>query len=129
MRLCRILLLTIILCLAISPAAAYTITEFCADGYAEGDGDEYFVLDGKGSLASWSVTDGEGTVSFGSGSGRTVVARSGELYYQIHNSYPDLEIIDSTPKVPNAKVSKKFQMANTEDGLTLLHNGIMIVKK
>ena len=65
MRLCRILLLTIILCLTASPAAAYTITEFCADGYAEGDGDEYFVLDGKGSLASWSVTDGEGTVSFG----------------------------------------------------------------
>ena len=126
MRLCRILLLTIILCLTASPAAAYTITEFCADGYADGDGDEYFILEGKGSLSSWSVTDGEGTVSFGSRSGRTVVARNGELYYQIHNSYPDLESIDSTPKVPNANVSKKFQMANTEDSLTLLHNGVAV---
>ena len=126
MKLCRVLILVIILCLAASPVSAYTITEFCADGYAEGDGDEYFILEGKGSLASWSVTDGEGTVTFGSGSGRTVVARSAELYYQIHNTYPDLEIIDSTPKVPNAKVSKKFQMANTEDSLTLLRNGVAV---
>ena len=126
MKLCRVLILVIILCLAVSPVSAYTITEFCADGYAEGDGDEYFILEGKGSLASWSVTDGEGTVTFGSESGHVVVARSAELYYQIHNTYPDLEIIDSTPKVPNAKVSKKFQMANTEDSLTLLRNGVAV---
>ena len=63
MKLLRAVLVFALLCLAVSPGAAYMITEFCADGYAAGDGDEYFVLEGEGSLASWSVTDGEGTVS------------------------------------------------------------------
>ena len=123
MKVLRILLMLIILCLAITPASAYTITEFCADGYAKGDGDEYFILEGTGSLSAWSVTDGEGTVSFSSGSGRTVVARSAELYYQIHGSYPDFEITESLTSIPNAVVSGRFQLANTEDSLTLLENG------
>ena len=123
MKVLRILLMLIILCLAITPASAYTITEFCADGYAKGDGDEYFILEGTGSLSAWSVTDGEGTVSFSGGSGRTVVARSAELYYQIHGSYPDFEITESLTSIPNAVVSGRFQLANTEDSLTLLENG------
>ena len=123
MKALRILLALIILCLAITSASAYTITEFCADGYAKGDGDEYFILEGTGSLSAWSVTDGEGTVSFSSGSGRTVVARSAELYYQIHGSYPDFEITESLTSIPNAVVSGRFQLANSEDSLTLLENG------
>lgn len=123
MKALRILLALIILCLAITSASAYTITEFCADGYAKGDGDEYFILEGSGSLSAWSVTDGEGTVSFSSGSGRTVVARSAELYYQIHGSYPDFEITESLTSIPNAVVSGRFQLANSEDSLTLLENG------
>ena len=123
MKLCRAVLVFALLCLAVSPGAAYMITEFCADGYAAGDGDEYFVLEGEGSLASWSVTDGEGTVSFPAGSGRTVVARSAELYYQIHQTYPDFEIIDSMPSVPEVILTKRFQLANSEDSLTLLQNG------
>ena len=123
MKALRILLALIILCLAITSASAYTITEFCADGYAKGDGDEYFILEGSGSLSAWSVTDGEGTVSFSGGSGRTVVARSAELYYQIHGSYPDFEITESLTSIPNAVVSGRFQLANTEDSLTLLENG------
>ena len=123
MKALRILLALIILCLAITSASAYTITEFCADGYAKGDGDEYFILEGIGSLSAWSVTDGEGTVSFSGGSGRTVVARSAELYYQIHGSYPDFEITESLTSIPNAVVSGRFQLANSEDSLTLLENG------
>ena len=126
MKFCRTVLLLFLLCLVSSPAAAYTITEFCADGYAEGNGDEYFILEGEGSLAAWTVTDGEGTISFGTESGHVVVARNAELYYEIHNTYPDLEIVDSTPNVPNAEVSKKFQMANTGDSLTLKKNGIPV---
>lgn len=123
MKALRILLALIILCLAITSASAYTITEFCADGYAKGDGDEYFILEGTGSLSAWSVTDGEGTVSFSGGSGRTVVARSAELYYQTHGSYPDFEITESLTSIPNAVVSGRFQLANAEDSLTLLENG------
>ncbi|MBQ3570074.1 MAG: phospholipase [Methanocorpusculum sp.] len=123
MKALRILLALTILCLAITSASAYTITEFCADGYAKGDGDEYFILEGTGNLSAWSVTDGEGTVSFSGGSGRTVVARSAELYYQIHGSYPDFEITESLTSIPNAIVSGRFQLANAEDSLTLLENG------
>ena len=122
----RILLVFLLLCLAVSTASAYTITEFCADGYAAGDGDEYFVLEGSGSLSAWSVTDGEGTVSFSSGSGKTTVARSAELYYQIHESYPDFEIIDSMESIPNVILTGRFQMANSEDSLTLLKNGAAV---
>ena len=122
----RILLVFLLLCLTVSTASAYTITEFCADGYAAGDGDEYFVLEGSGSLSAWSVTDGEGTVSFSSGSGKTTVARSAELYYQIHESYPDFEIIDSMESIPNVILTGRFQMANSEDSLTLLKNGAAV---
>ncbi len=126
MRICRILILLLILCLTAAPvSAAYSIAEFCPDGYASGDGDEYFVLEGSGSLASWSVTDGEGTVSL-SGSGRVVVARSGELYYQIHGAYPDYEVVDSLASVQNAQVSGRFQMANSGDSLTLCQNGVAV---
>ena len=126
MKLLRAVLVFVTLCILICPASAYTITEFCADGYATGDGDEYFILEGEGSLSAWTVTDGEGTISFGTESGRVVVARSGELYCQIHGSYPDLEIIDSCKAVANANTVKKFQMANSADSLTLMRNGVVV---
>ncbi|HJJ39200.1 MAG TPA: phospholipase D-like domain-containing protein, partial [Methanocorpusculum sp.] len=116
----------LLLLFAVPAGAAYTITEFCPDGYASGDGDEYFVLEGTGDLSEWSVTDGEGTVSFPGGFGRVVAARSAAAYYDVHGTYPDYEIIDSVSFVPEAVVSGKFQMANTEDSLTLLHRGAAV---
>ena len=122
-----ITLFTLLLLLfAVPSAAAYMITEFCADGYASGDDDEYFVLEGVGDLSEWSVTDGEGTVSFSGGSGRCVVARTASAYYDVHGTYPDYEIKDSVSFVPEALVSGKFQMANTEDSLTLLYCGTAV---
>ncbi|HJJ31532.1 MAG TPA: phospholipase D-like domain-containing protein [Methanocorpusculum sp.] len=116
----------LLLFLAVPAGAAYTITEFCPDGYASGDGDEYFVLEGTGDLSEWSVTDGEGTVSFPGGSGKVVAARSAAAYYDVFGTYPDYEIIDSVSFVPEAVVSGKFQMANTEDSLTLLYRGTAV---
>ncbi len=63
----RLLLLISLLILCISPVSAFVLTEFCPDGYASGDGDEYFILEGNGSLAGWTVSDGEGTLSFPAG--------------------------------------------------------------
>ncbi|MDD2471234.1 MAG: phospholipase, partial [Methanocorpusculum sp.] len=48
----------------VSPGSAFVLAEFCPDGYASGDGDEYFVLEGTGRLVGWTISDGEGTISF-----------------------------------------------------------------
>ena len=128
--LCRCLTITAILLtlfILTAPAAAdYVISEFCADGYASEDGDEYFILDGTGNLSEWSVTDGEGTVSFPGGSGRCIVARSAADYYKIHGSYPDYEITNSVDFIPKVQKSGQFQMANSGDSLSLLHNGTVV---
>ena len=116
------------LMLFISPAGAgYLITEFCPDGYADGDGDEYFILSGTGDLTSYAVSDGEGTVFFTENcTGPVTVARSAEAYYSIHGTYPDYEIIESESSVPNVKVTGKFQMANSGDSLSLYAGGYEI---
>lgn len=127
----RIITAVLLFCLLLfcAPAAAdYVISEFCADGYASGDGDEYFVLDGTGDLAEWSVTDGEGTVSFPHASGACIVALNAADYYAVHGTYPDYEIKSSLDFIPKVSVSGKFQMANDGDDLTLLHNGKAVQK-
>lgn len=127
----RILTAALVFCLLLfgAPAAAdYCLSEFCADGYASGDGDEYFVLDGTGDLAEWSVTDGEGTVSFPHASGTVIVALNAADYYSVHGTYPDYELQSSLDFIPKVSVSGKFQMANDGDKLTLLHNGKAVQK-
>ncbi|MDO5844233.1 MAG: phospholipase D-like domain-containing protein [Methanocorpusculum sp.] len=122
-KLSAVLLLLILLS---TPASAgWVISEFCPDGFASGDGDEYFVLEGLGSLSEISVSDGEGTLTFpsSSSSGKIIVARSAEAYYSVHSSYPDFEITDSSTKIPNVIKNGKFQMANSDDELILSVGG------
>ncbi|MCQ2355979.1 MAG: hypothetical protein MJ014_03010 [Methanocorpusculum sp.] len=87
------MLVCIVLCITATPVSAgFLITEICPDGYAKGDGDEYFVLPGARSLDGWVVTDGEGSVRFPSGSaslGNIVIAREGTAYHTIHDTDPD----------------------------------------
>ncbi|MCZ9312574.1 MAG: phospholipase D-like domain-containing protein [Methanocorpusculum sp.] len=120
------ILLCIILCITVAPASAdYLITEICPDGYAKGDGDEYFVLSGTGSLDGWTITDGEGSVRFPPGttaSGGIIIAREGTAYHSIHGTYPDYEIYSTHPSVPDALFTGRFQMANTKDDITLLYH-------
>ena len=120
--------LLLLLCLLVMPVSAdYVLTEFCPDGYASGDGDEYFILSGSGDLTSYSVSDGEGTLWFPENhAGDILVARSAEAYYKIYHSLPDLEIINSDASVPDMKMSGKFQMANSGDQLTLYRDGMPV---
>lgn len=120
----------IILLIFIQPVSAeYIVSEFCPDGYAKGDGDEYFVLEGAGSLSGYSVSDGEGTLTFpDTASGKIIVARSAESYFSIHKEFPDFEIIESSSYVPNALSSGKFQMANSGDEIFLSHGNSVIQK-
>ena len=111
-----------------SPGSALVLAEFCPDGYAPGDGDEYFVLEGTGSPAGWTISDGEGIISFPAGSmsdGRIIVARDAEAYSQIWGIFPDYEILESGD-TPNVLQSGRFQMANTGDELALLFCGEVI---
>lgn len=115
----------VVICVVMFPSASagFLITEVCPDGYAKGDGDEYFLLSGAGSLDGWVVTDGEGSVRFPVGSssgGRVLVARDGAAYYEVHGIYPDYEISSASQEVPDALFTGRFQMANTGDELTLL---------
>jgi len=124
----RLLLTLLLLTICISPVSGFVLTEFCPDGYASGDGDEYFVLEGTGSLAGWTVSDGEGTISFPAGTvsgGRIVVARNAVDFYQIHGTLPDYEIQESGT-TPNILSSGRFQMANTGDDLSILLQGQIV---
>ncbi|MCQ1539431.1 phospholipase [Methanocalculus taiwanensis] len=111
------------------PAAAtadITITAFCPDPYLTYDPDEYIVFSGQGSLDGWTVTDGEGTLSFPPGTrihGGLVIARQAEAYRKTHGTYPDFEWEYSTPIVPTLPQSGRFILANTEDELELLYHG------
>lgn len=120
------MLLCIALCITAAPVSAeFLITEICPDGYAKGDGDEYFVLSGTGSLDGWTITDKEGSVRFPPGttsSGNIIVAREGTAYHSIHGTYPDYEIYSTHPSVPDALFTGRFQMANTNDDITLLYH-------
>ena len=81
------ILLVLCICQTAS-AAAYDIriTEFCPDTYLKGEGDEYFVLGGGGSLSGVEVSDGEGSVGFPKGaafSGAVTVAREGAAFRDV----------------------------------------------
>ncbi len=125
-----ILFVCLLFCGPVSAASAgFLITEFCPDGYAKGDGDEYFVLSGTGPLDGWAVSDGEGSISFPTGASareQVIVAREGQAYHDIHATYPDYEIIGTVPSVPDAVRTGRFQMANTKDDLSLLRNGRIV---
>jgi cardiolipin synthase A/B len=112
------------LCLLIGAAGAVEITEFCPDPYASGDPDEYFVLSGTGSLAGYMVGDGEGSVRFPSGAqlyGRIYVARNAVAFEKTHGFYPDFEMYDYSPRVPDMIRSGDLRMANSRDELILYY--------
>lgn len=129
-----ILGILLILCICQTASAAHAaydirITEFCPDTYLNGEGDEYFVLGGGGSLSGVEVSDGEGSVGFPKGaafSGAVTVAREGAAFRDVHGYYPDYEMYDTTPSVRDAVRTGNFQMGNGGDNLELVINGVTV---
>lgn len=108
---------------------AFLITSFCPDTWLKGEGDEFFVLSGTGSLNGIMVSDGEGSVRFPENSycsGLVVVAREGEAYEKIHKNPPDYEMYDTSPAIPDAIRTGNLQMGNSGDELTLYKNSKVI---
>lgn len=116
----------LILCLLVFPAAAVQIVEFCPDPYQKGENDEYIVLEGSGSLEGFRISDGEGSVRFPEGSdidGRIVIARRADAYHATYGDFPDFEIFDTSPSVPDVIRTGDLRMSNSEDELMLLQDG------
>ncbi|MBQ4414778.1 MAG: phospholipase [Methanomicrobium sp.] len=123
------ILLTLCMCQTASAAYDIRITEFCPDTYLKGEGDEYFVLGGGGSLGGVEVSDGEGSVGFPKGasfSGAVTVAREGSAFFDVHGYYPDYEMYDTTPSIRDAVRTGNFQMGNGGDNLELVINGVTV---
>jgi cardiolipin synthase len=123
MRYACLLLLSILLLPTVS---ALQITEFCPDTYLKGEDDEYFILEGTGSLAGVIVRDGEGAIRFpeeASINSPLVVARNGEAYRTVHGFSPDYEIFDSSAEIPDIIRSGDLRMANAADELILARGG------
>ncbi|MCP1662916.1 MAG: phospholipase [Methanocalculus sp. MSAO_Arc1] len=121
------LLLGILLLLCIPQAVCgITVTAFCPDPYLPYDPDEFIILTGQGSLDGWTITDGEGTLSFPPGTwidGDLIIARQAEAYKITHGTYPDFEWENSTPAVPGLDHVGRFILANAADEIELYYHG------
>ncbi|MBP2133445.1 hypothetical protein J2128_001399 [Methanomicrobium sp. W14] len=124
-KLILVLVIAVLLFFLVSSAYAFKITSVCPDTWQKGEGDEYFVISGNGSLDGFMVSDGEGSVRFVSGDfckGSVTVAREGRAYEAVHGAPPDYEIYDTDPSVPGVVRSGNFRMGNSGDGLTLFED-------
>ena len=127
----RIAAAVLLLCLLAGSASAVLIVEFCPDPYQSGDLDEYLVLEGRGVLDGYVLSDGEGGYRFPPGTridGRLVVARSALAFEKVHGYLPDFEIQERTSAVPDVIPNGNLQMANRADEL-LLYRGTTLVQE
>ncbi|MBN1168097.1 MAG: phospholipase [Methanospirillaceae archaeon] len=126
----RSLLICLLLpvCLIPSPACCFlgTIQEICPDTYLSEDADEYLVITPCAGVSRYTLTDGEGEISFSgpfNPDSSVTIAREASAYYAVHGRYPDYEIYNTLPEVPDVSLIKRFQLANTGDDLTLYADG------
>ena len=122
-------LLLLVLVFAVPAASALRIVEFCPDTYLPRDADAYFVLEGAGSLDNVTISDGEGSISFPPGAvsgGRVTVADQALAFREVHGTFPDFELDETTPAVPNMEKAGRFEPANEGDELTLSVQGEVV---
>lgn len=127
MRRVLLLLLLLLFFLVTQSASALRIVEFCPDTYLPRDADAYFVLDGTGSLANITISDGEGSLAFPPGAqvrGRVTVADEALAYRMTHGSFPDFEVRETSSAVPDMVKTGRFAPANDGDELVLSINGL-----
>ncbi|WAI00153.1 phospholipase D-like domain-containing protein [Methanogenium organophilum] len=121
MRTLPLLIILLLLCCS-TATAAFTITGVCPDTWYKGEGDEYIIITGTGSLTGVSVSDGEGSARFPDGEradGNIVVAQQAEAYRTVHGVYPDYEWYDSTPAVPDLIRTGTLKLGNSGDEVIL----------
>lgn len=112
----------------ISPCSSVPyFLEVYPDTWVDGDEDEYVTIGWEEEPGQVTISDGEGTIILTplSSSRTCTIARNAEAYEKVWGQYPDFEILDGTPIVPQASLSGKFQLSNKKDELTLTANGVV----
>ena len=125
----RLIVVCLLFLFFIPLAGSFQINEVYPDTYLDGDADEYIIITGTGSLSDLELTDGEGTIRFPSearSDGSVTIARGAESYRKVRGVYPDYELIQENPSVPEPIVEGKFQLANKKDELTLSVQGRIV---
>lgn len=125
----RLICLLLFLLVAISSAEAFLINEVYPDTYLDKDTDEYFSLNGTGSLGAVSITDGEGTIRFppdARSGGSITIARGAESFKGVRGLHPDYELTKESSSVPEPIIEGKFQLANKKDELILSESGRIV---
>lgn len=128
-RLPVLIVLLVLVVVHAGAASPVRITEFCPDPYLHDDADEYIVLSGEGPLDGIAVTDGKGGFRFPPGAaiyGNLTIARSGTAFAQSHGRFPDYELLDTSPDIPDVINGKPLRMANTGDALMLYQDGQLV---
>jgi phosphatidylserine/phosphatidylglycerophosphate/cardiolipin synthase-like enzyme len=125
----RIAAAVLLFCLIAGTAGGIAIVEFCPDPYLAGDLDEYLVIEGKGVLDGYILSDGEGGFRFPPGTridGRLVIARSGPAFEQTHGYPPDFEMEGRTERIPDVIPNGNLLMGNQADELLLYHGTTLV---
>ena len=111
----------------LSASAGPCILEVYPDTWIAGDEDEYLTITWDGQSDPLSITDGEGIITLAgppaTGSDTCTIARNGDAYQQVWGRYPDYEIMDKTPAVPQVTEQGSFQLSNRKDELTVSGQG------
>ncbi len=118
----QLYILILFIIIQIIPTAAFEITEVYPDTLLKEDPDEYFIIEGEGSLDDITISDGEGILKIPAGKmsdGRIVVAEMGVSYHDVWGEWPDYEIFDTTPLVPEVMKTKNFKFGNKQDEIVL----------
>ncbi|MBI4362289.1 MAG: lamin tail domain-containing protein, partial [Euryarchaeota archaeon] len=112
------------------------LSEVYPDSWLPGDPDEYVRISNPGSLtwnlSGWSLEDGQGRLVLPPNTtlaprGTIRIAREARAYEGVHQVPPDLEYVESDPRVRNATMLGRFQLANSGDGVVLRHrNGTVV---
>ncbi len=117
-------LVIILICLVVASASAGPyFLEIYPDTWLKGDEDEYITIGWDHAYDTISLSDGEGTIMISPqnpGPSSCTIARNATAYHQVWGAYPDFEIIDSTPLVPQVAGEGRFQLSNKKDELTLI---------
>jgi phosphatidylserine/phosphatidylglycerophosphate/cardiolipin synthase-like enzyme len=125
----RVLLLLLVIFIMTPLASAIQIVEFCPDTYLPRDADAYLVLEGTGPLGNVTISDGEGSITFPTGShidGRVTVADEAVGYVTTHDALPDYEVKETSPAVPDMVKTGRYSPANEKDELVLSVNGHVV---
>ncbi|MCL2460470.1 MAG: phospholipase D-like domain-containing protein, partial [Euryarchaeota archaeon] len=117
------LIIVSLFCTSTGAGAEPVIVEFCPDTYLTDEPDEYIVLALQDPLTHYSITDGEGTLTFPPGASTRgkntiIIAYEGSAFFDVHGYYPDFEIRDSS-HVPDMIRTGTFRLANKGDEISV----------